>query len=39
MSEFFVHPTSVVDDGVIIGEGTKIWYFCHIQEGARIGKK
>lgn len=39
MSEYFVHPTSVVDDGVIIGEGTKIWYFCHIQEGARIGKK
>lgn len=39
MSEYFVHPTSVVDDGVIIGEGTKIWHFCHIQEGARIGKK
>lgn len=39
MSEYFVHPTSVVDDGVIIGESTKIWYFCHIQEGARIGKK
>lgn len=39
MSEYFVHPTSVVDDGVIIGEGTKIWYFCHIQEGAKIGKK
>jgi len=39
MSEYFVHPTSVVDDGVIIGEGTKIWHFCHIQEGARIGKR
>lgn len=39
MRDYFVHPTSVVDDGVIIGEGTKIWYFCHIQEGARIGKK
>ena len=39
MSDYFVHPTSVVDDGVTIGEGTKIWYFCHIQEGARIGKK
>lgn len=21
-----------------IGEGTKIWHFCHIQSGARIGK-
>lgn len=39
MSEYFVHPTSVVDDGTIIGEGTKIWYFCHVQEGAKIGKK
>lgn len=38
MDKYFVHPTSVVDDGVTIGEGTKIWYFCHIQSGARIGK-
>lgn len=34
---FFVHPTSIIDDNVEIGEGTKIWYFCHIQSGARIG--
>ena len=39
MSEFFVHPTSVVDENVEIGAGTKIWYFCHIQSGAQIGKK
>ncbi len=39
MSDYFIHPTSIIDDGVIIGEGTKIWLFCHIQEGARIGKK
>ena len=38
MSAFFVHPTSIVDDDVEIGEGTKIWHFCHIQSGARIGK-
>ena len=36
--KFFVHKTSVVDDNVQIGEGTKIWYFCHIQAGAKIGK-
>lgn len=35
---FFVHESSYLDDDVIIGEGTKIWYFCHIQKGARIGK-
>lgn len=39
MSEYFVHETSVVDDGVSIGNGTKIWYFCHIQTGAVIGEK
>ncbi|MBR6229484.1 MAG: N-acetyltransferase [Eubacterium sp.] len=39
MSDYFVHPTSVVDDDVEIGEGTKIWHFSHIQSGARIGEK
>lgn len=38
MSEYFVHESSYVDDDVEIGEGTKIWYFCHIQKGAKIGK-
>ena len=38
MSEYFVHPTSIIDDDVKIGEDTKIWHFCHIQSGARIGK-
>ena len=35
---FFVHPTSIVDDGVKIDEGSKIWHFSHIQSGAIIGK-
>ena len=39
MSEYFVHPSSFVDENVEIGEGTKIWHFCHIQSGAKIGKK
>lgn len=38
MSEYFVHETSVVDDGVKIGKGTKIWHFSHIQTGAEIGE-
>ncbi len=37
MKKFFVHESSYVDDGVQIGEGTKIWHFCHVQPGARIG--
>ncbi len=39
MNEYFVHPSSFIDENVEIGEGTKIWHFCHIQSGARIGKK
>ncbi len=35
---YFVHESSYVDKDVEIGDGTKIWHFCHIQSGARIGK-
>lgn len=38
MSNYFVHESSYVDDDVEIGNGTKIWHFCHIQKGARIGE-
>lgn len=36
--EYFVHESSYIDEDVEIGAGTKIWHFCHIQKGARIGK-
>ena len=36
--EVFIHESSYIDEDVNIGEGTKIWHFCHIQSGARIGK-
>tara|TARA_Y100000816_G_C25836555_1_gene437285 strand:+ start:129 stop:629 length:501 start_codon:yes stop_codon:yes gene_type:complete len=35
---FFVHASSYVDDGVVIGKGTKIWHFSHIQKGTNIGE-
>ena len=38
MSGYFVHESSYIDEDVEIGEGTKIWHFCHIQKGAKIGK-
>ncbi len=37
-NNYFVHESAYVDDGVLIGEGTKIWHFSHIQSGARIGR-
>lgn len=35
--KYFVHESSYVDDGVLIGDGTKIWHFSHVQKGAVIG--
>ena len=35
--KYFVHPTSVVDKNVEIGNGTRIWHFSHMQSGATIG--
>lgn len=37
MSNYFAHPTAVVDDGCEIGEGVKIWHFSHIMPGCKIG--
>lgn len=36
--DYFVHESSYVDDGAVIGKGTKIWHFCHILYGAQIGE-
>jgi UDP-2-acetamido-3-amino-2,3-dideoxy-glucuronate N-acetyltransferase len=36
---YFVHESSYIDDNVKIGEGTKVWHFCHIHAGAQIGEQ
>lgn len=35
--EYFSHETAVIDDGAIIGSGSKIWHFSHIMCSAQIG--
>lgn len=35
---FFIHESSCLDENVTVGEGTKIWHFCHVQSGASVGK-
>nr|WP_285824144.1 acyltransferase [Schaedlerella arabinosiphila] len=37
MMNYFLHESSYIDEDVKIGKGTKIWHFCHIQSGAKIG--
>lgn len=39
MSGYYAHPTAVVDEPCEIGEGTKVWHFCHISAGARLGAR
>ncbi|MEN1760779.1 acyltransferase [Anoxynatronum sibiricum] len=36
---YFVHESSYVDQPCTIGEGTKIWHFCHVMENAVIGNQ
>lgn len=35
---YFAHETALIDDGCIIGEGTKIWHFSHLMTGCQLGK-
>jgi UDP-2-acetamido-3-amino-2,3-dideoxy-glucuronate N-acetyltransferase len=35
---YFAHETAVIDDGCIIGSGTKIWHFSHIMTNCEIGE-
>jgi len=37
MPDYFVHETAVVDDDADIGEGSRIWHFCHVLSGSRLG--
>lgn len=39
MSEYFAHPTAVIDDNCNIGSQTKIWHFSHIMSGCIIGNR
>ncbi|HEU4763451.1 MAG TPA: acyltransferase [Gemmatimonadales bacterium] len=39
MTDYFVHESSYVDDGAVIGKGTKVWHFSHVMAGAVIGER
>ncbi len=33
-----IHESAYIDESCTIGEGTKIWHFCHVISGTSIGK-
>lgn len=35
---YFSHPSSYIDQPCEIGDGTRIWHFCHVMPNAQIGK-
>ena len=37
--DVFVHESAYVDDGAVLGKGTKVWHFCHVMPGAVIGER
>jgi len=39
MPPFFAHESAYIDDGAVIGDGTKIWHFSHVLPGAVIGER
>jgi UDP-2-acetamido-3-amino-2,3-dideoxy-glucuronate N-acetyltransferase len=38
MKDVTIHETVYIDHPVSIGSGTKIWHFCHISRGVKIGE-
>lgn len=34
----FIHETACIDAGCYVGDGTRIWHFCHLMTGTTIGK-
>jgi len=33
-----IHPTAIVDEGAVLGEGTRVWHWVHVSSGARVGR-
>ena len=39
LPEVMVHESAYVDPGARIGQGTRVWHFCHVMPGAVIGER
>lgn len=37
-TDFYAHPTAVLDAGCRVGAGSRIWHFCHVSAGAVLGE-
>lgn len=39
MADYVAHESSYIDEGCVIGAGTRIWHFCHVMANATIGAR
>jgi UDP-2-acetamido-3-amino-2,3-dideoxy-glucuronate N-acetyltransferase len=37
-ASFWAHPTAIVEDGAVVGDGTRVWHHAHVRSGATIGR-
>lgn len=38
MSDYFKHESAYVDPGAEVGQGSRIWHFCHLMSGSVVGE-
>ncbi|MEE4256741.1 MAG: acyltransferase [Bacteroidales bacterium] len=36
--DYFSHESAVIDEGAVIGKGSKIWHFCHVMGKSILGR-
>ncbi|HUP10006.1 MAG TPA: acyltransferase [Caldimonas sp.] len=39
MAAVSIHPSAIVDEGAVLGDGCRVWHFVHVSAGARIGER
>jgi UDP-2-acetamido-3-amino-2,3-dideoxy-glucuronate N-acetyltransferase len=39
MPDWFAHESAYIDEGAVLGKGTKVWHFSHVMPGAVIGER
>jgi UDP-2-acetamido-3-amino-2,3-dideoxy-glucuronate N-acetyltransferase len=37
-NDAWIHETAVVDEGCMVGDGTRVWHFAHLMTGCRVGR-
>lgn len=36
--DYYAHESAMIDEGAVVGQGTRVWHWCHIMKGVVIGE-